>query len=380
MTEPATLARMAGQPRKYDWTNILTSVRPRISRDARAAKLSCNPLSHCLTSMKCFCIGLAGAAMAAGSGQAQTVSNSVVSLSVDQSHGGAITSFKVLGTETINGADLGRDIQSSFFFDSAGLPPQAAGCVTAVPPWLNPQEAGDECGIPSQIYAIGTTGNRLDVGVYPRDWHGRGITPGLRIEGHHTVGPLPYISDPETTQLKYQVYWDQAYAGQPDLKFQHSTFDARPRATPVPFVPAAYFKADLLPRLYGLSLDGTTWIELTSSVSASGGDYEPSLYRFRAMAWMQAELGWGVALYGRSTLEQSCGANAFEMALAAQSGQCPNFAAQRFPSQGTNNLSVVVQGLRDQPPGTGVEIISHMVVGNLTTIQDQVNRIYQSGN
>lgn len=380
MTEPTTVTDIAGQRRKNDSMDRLPSARPLPWGNLGMAKPSCTLLFQCMVSMKNLLIGLAATALAAGSSQAQTVSNSVVSLSADQSHGGAITSFKVLGTETINGADLGRDIQSSFFFDSAGLPPQAASCVTAVPPWLNPQEAGDECGVPSQIYAVGTTGNRLDVGVYPRDWHGRGITPGLRIEGHHTVGPLPYISDPETTQLKYQVYWDQAYEGQPDLKFQHSTFDARPRATPVPFVPAAYFKADLLPRLYGLSLDGTTWIELTSSVSASGGDYEPSLYRFRAMAWMQAELGWGVALYGRSTLEQSCGANTFEMALPAQSGQCPNFAAQRFPSQGTNNLSVVVQGLRDQPPGTGVEIISHMVVGNLSTIQDQVNRVYQSGN
>lgn len=112
MTESAKLARMAGQPRKYDWTNILRSVRPLKRRGSRAAKLSCDPLADCLTSMKYLCVGLAGAAMAAGSSQAQTVSNSVVSLSVDQSHGGAITSFKVLGTETINGADLGRDIQS----------------------------------------------------------------------------------------------------------------------------------------------------------------------------------------------------------------------------------------------------------------------------
>ncbi len=327
-----------------------------------------------------FAIPMALAILTAGAASAETVSNSVVSLTVDQQHGGSISSFKVLGVETINSDDLGRDIQASLFFEAADLPAQPTSCRTAVPPWLNPQEGGDECGLASTIYAIGTTGNRLDVGVYPRDWHGRGLTPGLRIEGHHTVGPLPYLAEPETTELRYQVYWDQAYPGQKNLKFMHSTFDSRPRATPVPFIPAAYFKANLLPRLFGLSMDGTTWTELTSSVASSSGDYTPSLYRFRAMAWMQQGMGWGVAFYGRSTLDQSCGTNSFEMALPEQAGQCPNFAAQRFPGQNTNNLSLVHQGLWDQPPGTGVQVTAHMVVGNLPTIQDQVNRVYQSGN
>lgn len=318
--------------------------------------------------------------LSASVARSETVSNSVVSLTIDQNHGGSISSFKVLGTETINSDDLGRDIQASIFFNAADLPPQPSSCVSAVPPWLNPQEGGDECGASSTIYAIGTTANRLDVGVYPKEWHGRGQTTGLRMEGHHTVGPLPYLGEPETTELRYQIYWDRAYEDQGDLKFLHSTFDARPRPTPVPFVPAAYFKADVLPRLFGLSIDGNVWIELTQSVSWTNGDYAPSLYRFRAMAWMLEELGWGVAFYGRSTLDQSCAGHAFEMALAEQAGQCPNFAAQRFPGPGTNNLSLVHQNLAAQPPGTGVQITAHLIVGNLLTIQDQVNRLHASGN
>jgi len=56
--------------------------------------------------------------LGAGAARSETVSNGVVSLTIEQNHGGSISSFKVLGTETINSDDLGRDIQASIFHRS----------------------------------------------------------------------------------------------------------------------------------------------------------------------------------------------------------------------------------------------------------------------
>ncbi|WP_132255201.1 hypothetical protein [Methylobacterium segetis] len=308
----------------------------------------------------------------------QTASNGVVSLTVSGSRGGSIDSLRILGVETINTADLGREIQASLFFDSTSLPPQAKTCETKAPPWLNPQEAGDECGVPSQVYALGTSGRSVSVGSYPREWAGRGTTSGLRIEGHHTVGPLPYLDAQEVIRMRYQVHRDRADARPSNLAFMHAVFDGLSRPTPVPFVPAAYFDRQVLSKLYGLSMDGTAWTDLSSNVSTAA-TYAPSLYRFRAMAWMRSDLGWGVALYGRWTLDQRCGTHKFPMALPDQTDQCPNFAAQSFPTQGTNNLSLVDQTLTELKPGAGVELTAHTIVGNLDTIRAGVNAIHGRG-
>lgn len=312
-----------------------------------------------------------------------TITNGIVSIGVNVTgtKGGSIESLKVVGIETLNVADLGREAQASIFVNSSLLPPQGANCQATLPIWLNPQDGGDQCNTPSQVYAIGTSGSTVHVGSYPRDYAGRGPTPGLRIEGHHTVGPLPYLNAPEVVQMKYQVYWDNA-AGRGALPTMHYVYDGLSRQTPVPFLPATYFKGDLLTRLYGLSVDGSTWVDLTSSVSTrSDGTYAPSLYRFRAMAWMRSDMGWGVGLYGRWTLNSNCSTN-FGMALTEQSGQCPNFAAQRFFSGGssqTNNLSLVDQSLAKLAPGTGQEFIAHFVVGNLDTIRSYVNALFAAG-
>ncbi len=137
--------------------------------------------------------------------------------------------------------------------------------------------------------------------------------------------------------------------------------------TPVPFVPAIYFKGDVLTKLYGLSIDGSTWTDLSASVVSSfDGTYAPSLYRYRAMAWMRPDLGWGVALYGRWALHQSCGYNTFSMAQQDQSGQCPNFAAIRFPNAtlgvvgGANNLSLIDQTLTTLPAGGDIGLMAHL--------------------
>jgi len=316
----------------------------------------------------------------------QTVSNSVVSLGVSGSRGGSIDSFKILGTEIVDTADLGREIQASLFFNSQqpGLQQNNTTCNASPPPWLNPQDAGNECGVASPWYALGKTGNRLDVGTLPKEWHGRGNGPnnlinGLRIEGHHTVGPLPYANFNEVTQLRYQVFWNAEYAGQPALQFQRSVFDGNSQPTPTSFLPAAYFKSSQFVRPVGLPMDGGDWVDLQPSANVSTGSYTPSLYRFRAVAWMRQDLSLGVALYARSTLNQTC-AQTFTMELPQQQGQCPNFAVVGFPALGAVNVSVVDQSLTSIPLNGSVERVAHMFVGNLPTMRSQINAVYNSGN
>ena len=318
----------------------------------------------------------------------QRVSNSVVSLGISGARGGSIDSFKVLGVETIDTNDLGREIQTSLVFNSAQYTPTCPdGQPRAATSVINPQEAGDICGRPSNVYGLnlGPTGSgEINSGSNPRDWQGRGyVPPGLRIEGNHKIGPLPYVNANEAVRLLYTIFSDQQ-----SVTFDHTTPLANGHVTPVPFLPAMYFKGNVLTRLYGLSLDGTTWTEVTPTVfsSTTNGQYNPSLYRFRAMAWMNPQANWGVALYGRWTLTQGCNNVIFPMTLANQVNQCPNFAAIRYPSGtpgvigGVNNLSLVDQTLGTIPAHGSVSRMPHLVVGDQATMQRIINQIYSSGN
>lgn len=311
------------------------------------------------------------------------VSNSVVQLGISATRGSAIDSFKVLGTETIDVNDLGRELQASLFFpwsQGAGSHYTCGNVDVLVGNLSNNQEAGDACTLTSNIYALGTSQStgQINVGAYPRDWVGRGVVPpGLRIEGHHQIGPLSYMNDPDVVLLQWYIFADQQ-----SITPTHVSQDANLNNTPIPFLPAIYFRGDVLTRLFGLSIDGATWTELTGV--ASGGPYTPSLYRYRAMAWMRPDLGWGVGLYARSSLNQTC-ATTYTMALPSQQGQCPNFAAEKFPNGtpgvngGTNNLSIVDQAL-PTIPGSGYVIAkAHLAVGSLSTIQNVVNGVYSAG-
>jgi hypothetical protein len=335
------------------------------------------------------------------------VSNPVVEISMQYEQGnsaprgGAISSLKVFGTETIDTDDQGRSIQASVFIsNSYMLPnnivnneglmvcPANQSFINTVMPGRNVQNGGDMCGRPSPIYDIGTSGNTLSVGVKPYDWGGAGAIPGFYITGHHTVGPLPYINTSEVIKLTYHFIWDGQNGNASGLKFQDFDQDADGK-TPVPFVPAIYFKASVLPRLFGLSIDGSQWVEVTPTpsriingptptVASNENTYRPSLFRFRAMAYMTQDLGWGVGLYGRQTISQTC-ATTFNMSWSAQAGQCPNFVAQNHSGL-TNNLTLIDQTLSFIPKGSSVEKTSHIAVGNLGTIQSLINNIYNSGN
>lgn len=322
---------------------------------------------------------------------ANQINNSTVSITVPAppGYGGGITSVKVLGNEVVDTADRGRNIQASIFLPTSLLgnvvPVHGANqlplkCQAPNPPWLNPQESGDECGNDAYVYHLSTNGNTLNVGTQVMDWHHRGIVPGLVINAQHKVGPHSYINAQEVSELNYNIILGSDYPmnnGPLPLPLIDSVFDFNSNPTPVPFLPAAYFKANLLTKIYGLSIDGLNWTDVTSVVNTSNGEYTPSLFRYRSMAWMKDDLSWGVAFYSRQSLNQVC-AVIFPMELASQTGQCPNFAAGKFGT--TNNLSVVRQGLPQLNVDTTISHRTHMVVGNLSTIQHFVNEIFNSGN
>ena len=315
--------------------------------------------------------------LSSGAG-ADEVANDVLAIGISGAHGGAIDSLRVLGQETVNTTDLGRHIQAAHFFPFADLPAGTPSCKGPKPPWAAPQDAGDQCGGTSQVYALeNTDGKRLHVGVLPREWATGETYPGLRYETRVTLGPLPYDGAAEVAELKYRIHWDATVAGQKPLPMMHSV-GAGNGATPVPFIPAAYFDSETLTRLYGLAIDGASWQEVAPNVSRDAS-YAPSNYRFRAMAWMRPDLTWGVGFYSRGTLDQGCHGVSFPMALPAQAGQCPNFATQSFPDHGTNNVSVVDQTGGTLAPGQAIELTSHVLVGNLGTIQENANRIHASG-
>jgi hypothetical protein len=312
----------------------------------------------------------------AADASAAQVSNSVVTLGISGTRGSSIDSFKVLGVETIDVNDLGREIQASVFISYSA---PSTTCAPTTATYENSTEAGDICGVASGVYAIGTAGASIAAGSYARDWNGRGTIPGVAIEGHHQVGPLSYAAFPQVSNLTYYIVSDQL----------NSTFlqnvPLGGGVTPVNFMPAIYFRGDVLSRLYGLSVDGQTWTEVTANtISSPTNTYVPSLYRFRAMAWMTSDLAWGVGLYGRSTLNQTC-PTTYSMTLSSQAGQCPNYAAEKFPNAtpgqvgGANNLSLLDQTLTYVAAQTYAIRESHLMVGNLATIQSVVNTVYNAG-
>ncbi|RDH45172.1 hypothetical protein [Zooshikella ganghwensis] len=71
-----------------------------------------------------------------------TISNSVISIGIDKQYGGSISSFKVLGVEVVDTADLGREIQASVFLEKPTLNwsnrPDCEGKNDA-PWWFNPK-------------------------------------------------------------------------------------------------------------------------------------------------------------------------------------------------------------------------------------------------
>ncbi|MFA9285414.1 MULTISPECIES: hypothetical protein [unclassified Comamonas] len=319
----------------------------------------------------------------------QTADNGTISISLNPvQYGGAITSLKVSGVETLDTHDHGRLLQASLFFNAGSESGAYVPCNGGnSPPWVNPQEAGDNCNRTSTTIGGGpghVGSGEVNVLTEPLDWGGLGVRPvGFQIGGNHKLGPLPYMNLNQVARLLYtfkttdQTVHPLTYLpwGEPNLG---------------PFVPAIYFKASLLNRLYGLSMDGSTWTEVTSSVNAPiSTAYQPSYYRFKAMAWATDDTsspsdGWGVAIYGGWTTNQIC-SGIVTMTLPAQAGQCANYAAQRFPTTassdkvGTNNISLLDQTLTTIQADSSVTRMPHIVVGNLDTIRSIINGLSDQG-
>jgi len=298
----------------------------------------------------------------------QTITNGVVTLGISGTRGGSIDTLQVLGQDVIDVNDLGREIQASIF-------------IPVGPHVYNAQDSGNMCGLASKVYGLNSnqSANQINVGDYPEDWGCQGTIPGLRIEGNHMIGPLPYCAVPQAIRLYYHMFADQA-----EVPLIHVTADSFGHATPIPFLPAIYFKRNMLNRLFGLSSDGEEWLEVTNVTHVNdNGAYMPSLFYFRSMAWMTSDIGWGVGLYGRWTLNQTR-PQSFNMTLPNQSNLCPNFAAEDFPdsspnNDGTTNLSLLDMTISAIPAGGSLGVEAHMAVGDLGTIQDVINAIYNAG-
>src|SRR5690242_18432710 len=98
--------------------------------------------AYCIASFASICFG-----------QTLTVSNPVLSISITSTWGGAINSVKVLGTEVVDVADVGREIQPSLYFNTTQT---GLFCVFQSPLYYNSVLGGDLCDNRSPIYAIGS--------------------------------------------------------------------------------------------------------------------------------------------------------------------------------------------------------------------------------
>lgn len=306
-----------------------------------------------------------------------STSNSVVSLGINQqgSNGGAIDSLKVLGVETVDVQDLGRLIQASVFIDKPELDLNNRTMCNGLlaPEWFNPTEGGDICGVRSIVQATSTPNpGEINVITKVQSWHGEHLwdvndpnssflPDHFIIEGHHKLGPLPYTNAPGAIRLLYILKLGVG-APTPSVTFRDIK-NSNNQVSPASFVPAIYFKDNVLTRAFGLSMNGNTWTEITVPQAANDAMYLPKLVKYRTVAWMRQDLGWGVGLYGRSTL-----------------GQSKNFALQRFPTGNTNMINLLNQGLGQLFRGQSKNVTAHMAVGNLTTIKNTINQIYNSGN
>lgn len=316
----------------------------------------------------------------------QTVNNGVISMSITPGvHGGAISSLKFGNVETVDSFDQGRLIQTSIFFDAGQETGVYVPCANAtLPQWLNPQEGGDICGNPSPTWggdAGAIESGEVNVATTPLDWSAAGVRPaGFQIFGNHKIGPLPYMNSKYVARLLY-TYKSTTQSINP-LHYLHWN-------TPnlVPYAPAMVFRASVLNRLYGLSMDGMEWVDVTDSVSTHGDN--ASSYRFKAMAWATPDTindtsGWGVAVYGGWTLSQTC-AGPVVMELTSQNGQCPNYSASSrilntaSDGHGISALNLLDQTLPVIPVAGSATLMPHIVVGNLDTIRSIVNGLYSQG-
>ena len=284
-----------------------------------------------------------------------TISNPVISLSVDTARGNSIASLRVLGFETVDTTDLGRGIQASLYFPTA--PAGESLCEGVNKHWLNLQSAGNDENVASRLsLPPNKTDRTITVAAYPQMSPSGGELWGDEPDHHfcisttYALGPLAGLPFPELVQLDYR------FRATRRLEFSHLVCDQRHSPAIVPFIPLAFFKTDVLTRLFGLDTQTAHWREFQPRADTV---YHPVQYRQRAMAWMRTDLSWGVALYGPWTLSDT---------------GLDNFTAQSFPNYRVNQLCLVDQSLgaigasHDDQYDANTQRTAYLIVGNTATI------------
>jgi hypothetical protein len=141
-----------------------------------------------------------GMALLTGAVQAASsyLDNGVVKVGVDLSKGGSITYLSLSGTSDniINNADLGRQIQQSYY--SGPQPYNPSNNMN--PNWTNwpwnPIQTGDSYGNPSQILAQTNTGNMLYVKCRPMQWALKNVPGECSFESWITLaGKIVTVSN-----------------------------------------------------------------------------------------------------------------------------------------------------------------------------------------
>ncbi len=290
------------------------------------------------------------------------VTNPIISLSINAARGNSIASLRVLGVETVDTNDLGRGIQASVYFPTGS--PGESLCAGVDKHWMNLQSAGNDENVAARICLQPSKDERtVTIAAYPQMSPSGGELwenePGQHFCIHTTyaLGPLPAVPFPEVVQLVYRFRASQK------LQFSHLVCDQRDSPTIVPLIPLAFFKADILSRLFGLDERTGQWQEYQPRADTV---YHPLQYRQRAMAWMRPDLGWGVALHGPWTLSDSAS---------------DNFTAQSFPDYRVNQLCLVDQSLntispsQDEQYDASTQRTAYLIVGNIKTISQIIDCI-----
>ncbi len=297
-----------------------------------------------------------------------TISNSILSIGVgthlpSKNFGGAIDSLKVLGEEVLNDLDAGRVLQASLHFGT-----NPSDCIYSGGTFYNPDEAGTD-NHPSTAFSYYHDTQTNHVVTSPViSWpNGESYPSGLQIQNILRVGPLPWAPFSQIAEMRYEI----ANNGSSIICPEHQVIDQVGATTYGSFLPAAYFKYSSFQSLWGMDASGNWHPETPNDFPTwpNPWTYHPSHYNYRVMAWCKTD-SWCVGLYGRAAANQTV--NPYN--YAAQ-----NFSASNgYPNGPTRNLSLL-DPLPTIAPGSHVERIQYIIVGDRPTIGYIANWLYSYG-
>ncbi len=292
--------------------------------------------------------------------------------------GGAIDSFKIDGVEMLNQSDAGRVWQHSLFFANHGLAysydQNACEVSGEHNSQVNPQEAGDDLSRPKAIVYYKDQRTAHIVTRQVPSWASTALYPeGLELQSIIRVGPLPYAPYQEIVELEYAtVNRNQSSPLCPArsaILIKNATTEKRIKA---PFVPAIYFDYNRFSELWGLNEAGQ-WSGPLPVYTAAMVEFDPSQYRYRAMAWCQSGGTRCVGIYSKSAWDNSRNAGGYAGF---------NFAAENYPNvmPGTQTRSLKV--LDYTPvllPGQEHRRKVFAMTGDLAKLKEMVSTLVAQG-